>query len=167
MDLRWLSAPEGEVAEAMARLRKDSRPSWVPTRRQVLVHVNHCLMLWYLCIVWMTLGVRIDTVQHNQIEAVDIRDIIVVTVIFVAWVCGTLWLYRCAARPPSRRSQFSQWRQTLTALANGYEPRPTHRARFASLITVGDRGYFYPGFSAPGVEFGNLVHGKRSSGNWH
>lgn len=166
MDLRWLSAPEREVVEAMARLRKDSRPSWVPTRRQVLVHVNHCLMLWYLCIVWMTLGVRIDTMQHNQFEPGDIRDIIVVSLIFVIWACGTLWLYRWASRPPSRRSQIAQARQTLTALANGFEPRPTHRARFTSLITLQDRGYYYPGFSALGVEFGNLVHKRRSSRDW-
>ncbi|MGM7665968.1 hypothetical protein [Microbacterium sp. A93] len=168
MDLRWLGAAEHEVAEAMARVRRTARPSWVPTKRQVLVHVNHCLMLWYLCIVLMTLGIRIDTLQQNRIDAVDIRDMAICTAVFVAWLYGAFWLYRWAALPPSRRSRMSEWRQTLTALANGFEVEPTQRTAFVSMITAGvGQPSFYPRFAAPGVEFGNLKYRSRRSGSWH
>ncbi|MGO1538162.1 MAG: hypothetical protein ACTHZ9_07260 [Leucobacter sp.] len=167
MDLRWLSAPEREVAEAMAQVRKTGRPKWVPTKRQVLVHINHCLMLWYLGIVWVTLGVRIDTLQENRIEPNDIRDIIFCTAIFLLWMYGTYWLYRWAAKPPSRRARMGEWRQALTALANGFEPEPSRTAKFASMITSGpDRPLFYPRFVHSGIEFGNLRFRKRRSGSW-
>ena len=89
MDLRWLSAPEDEVASAKANLKKDSGHRIVPRKRSAIVHVNHALMLWYLCLVWMTLGVRVDTGQDGRIEAQDVRDIVVTMGIFVLWVCGT------------------------------------------------------------------------------
>lgn len=167
MDLRWLSAPEHEVAEAMACVRRESRPRWMPTMRQILVHVNHCLMLWYLCVVWMILGVRIDTLQGNRFETNDIRDIVVSTGFFLLWGYGTFWLYRWAARPPSARSRMLEWRQTLTALANGFAPQPTRRAQLVSLITdEGSETFSYPRFVAPGIEFGNLAYRKRRAGQW-
>lgn len=168
MDLRWLTAPEGEVAEAMARLRRDGRPSWVPTAKQTLMHVNHCLMLWYLCIVFMTLGVRIDTIQHNRINATDIRDMVICAAIFAAWSYGAYWLRRWAALPPSRRSRMGEWRQTLTGLANGFESTPTQRAEFASMITSApEQPSFYPRFVGSGIEFGNLTYRTRRSGTWN
>lgn len=167
MDLRWLSAPDVEVAEAIARMRRAGRPSWVPTVRQTLVHVNHCLMLWYLCIVLMILGVRIDTIQQNRIEAADVRDIVICTVIFAAWLYGAHWLRRWARLPPSRGSRMGEWRQALTALANGYEVQPTQRAEFISMISSApDQPSFYPRFVGPGLEFGNLTHRTRRSGTW-
>ncbi|GAA3657419.1 hypothetical protein GCM10022202_17190 [Microbacterium marinilacus] len=133
----------------------------------MLVHVNHCLLLWYVCIVWMVLGVRIDTLQDNRIDAVDVRDIVVTSAVFLAWVGLTLWLYRWAARPPSRRSLVRQARQTLTALANGFEPEPTSSAPFGSLMTArGARAAVYPRFVAPGVEFGNLRRDGRPVRTW-
>ncbi|MFJ4045076.1 hypothetical protein ACIPV2_04945 [Microbacterium sp. NPDC089987] len=168
MDLRWLSAPEFEVAAAIDRARRGSRPRWMPTARQLIVHVNHCLMLWYLCIVWFTLGVRIDTLQENRITAVDVRDIVILTVVFLIWCAGALLLWRWSKLPPSRRSRLASWRQTLTSLANGFEPQPTRRARFRSLITTGVAAtYFHPRFVAGDVEFGQLRAKRASSDDWH
>jgi len=161
VDLSWLSAPESEVAQAMRRLRLSSRPSWVPTRRHVLVHVNHCLMLWYLCIVLMVLGVRIDALQDNRIEARDIRDMVIYGLIFVAWVVGAILLIRWSQRPPAPRARISQWRQDLTALANGYEVAPRRRPTFVSLITAEDRIQCVPRNTREGVEFGNLEYRTR------
>ncbi|QYM76009.1 hypothetical protein [Leucobacter luti] len=168
LDLRWLAAPEAEVAQAIARVRKESRPSWVPTKRQVLVHVNHCLMLWYLCIVWMTLGVRIDTLQDNRIEPRDLRDIVVLSAIFVVWLLGAIWLVRWSARPPSRKALMGEWRQTLTALAHGFTPASRREAPFSSLISPSRGiGYAHPRFVSPAVEFGNMMLRRPGTGEWH
>ncbi|MGY1552515.1 hypothetical protein ACW5CM_12105 [Microbacterium sp. A588] len=168
MNLQWLNAPEADVAAAMARLRREGRPSWVPTVRQMLVHVNRCLMLWYLCLAWFTLAVRIDTLQDNRITTADVRDMAVVVIVFLFWCVGAFWLSRWSKRPPSPRSRITEWRQTLTALANGFEPQPTRRAHFRSLITVGnDETFFYPRFVADGIEFGNLRRGRGGGDIWH
>ncbi|SEB49079.1 hypothetical protein SAMN04489806_0836 [Paramicrobacterium humi] len=59
------------------------------------------------------------------------------------------------------------WRQALTALANGFEPQPSSRATFPSLINSGGAAYEYPRFVAPGVEFGNLVPQSARGNGWH
>lgn len=168
MDLGWLNAPEDEVASAKANLKKDSGHRIVPRMRSVIVHLNHALMLWYLCLVWMTLGVRVDQGQDGRVEPQDIRDIVVTMAIFVIWVCGTLVLYRWAGSPPSPRARMRIWRRDLTALANGFEPEPSGRVRFASLIT-GERpaAASSPRFHAPGVEFGNLRAPRVNRREWH
>lgn len=167
MDLRWLSAPEPDVAAAIDRARRDARPRWMPTVRQLIVHVNHCLMLWYLCIVWFTLGVRIDTLQNNRVTSVDVRDIVILTVVFLIWCGGAVLLWRWSNLPPSRRSRMASWRQTLTALANGFEPQPTRRTRFRSLITTGAVAtYFHPRFVAEDIEFGQLRTKRAGSDDW-
>jgi hypothetical protein len=168
IDLRWLTAPDAEVAAAMASIRRDSRPTWVPTRRQVLVHVNHCLILWYLCIVFMTIGVRVDVFQNGQVYASDIGNLVVTMTILAVWILGTYWLHRWSARPPSPRTRLKEWRQALTALANGFEYRPNSEVTFTSMITparTGVRGH--PRFVAPGVEFGNLKPRAGKSAEWH
>ena len=168
MELRWLTAPADEVAAAMASVRRDSRPKWVPTRRQVLVHVNNCLILWYLCIVFMTFGVRVDVYHDGQADGSDLRGLTVTMAILAGWLFGTYWLHRWAARPPSPRTRLKEWRQILTALANGFEYRPSSVATFSSLITTPSRGVSeHPRFVAPGVEFGNLVRRAGRSGTWH
>lgn len=168
VELRWLTAPEDEVAAAMAAQQRDARPSWVPTRRQLLVHVNHCLMLWYLCIGFMVIGVRVDGVQDGRVTGTDVRDLVFVIAVFALWLLGDVWLRRWAKRPPSPRARLAAWRQLLTALANGYESRPSDGATFRSLITEGDRrAREYPRFVAHDVEFGNLVHGGARSAGWH
>lgn len=167
MDLHWLSAPEHDVATAMQRYRFSSRPSWVPTIRQLLVHVNHCLMLWYLCIVLMVLGVRIDTVQGNRVEAQDVRDIVICTVVFAVWIAVAVGLHRWSRRPASSRAQIRLWRQVLTALANGFASHPLRGAAFSSLITAEPQAHCFPRFVAEGVEFGNIGYRRRSrSGSW-
>jgi hypothetical protein len=167
-DLQWLTAADEDVAAAMATLRRDSRPSWVPTKRQVLVHVNQCLILWYLCIVFMVFGVRIDEYEDGHVTVADIPGMLVTAIILAAWLYGTYWLHRWSARPPSPRSRMKEWRQTLTALANGFERRPSSAATFASLITTGSRNMLeYPRFVAAGVEFGNLVSRRTGSSEWH
>ncbi len=167
MDLRWLTAPDGEVAAAMRRVRKDSRPGWVPSRRLVIVHVNHCLMIWYLGIAWVSLGVRIDTVQDNRIEPRDVRDIVIVSLVFVVWVVGTLFLYRWAQRPPSPKARLREWRQTLTALANGFDSRAQRRSSFSSLLTTGAEAIeLSPRFAADRVEFGVLARRRNGPREW-
>ena len=168
MELRWLSAPDAEVAVAMAALRRNSRPTWVPTRRQVLVHVNRCLILWYLCIVFMTFGIRVDSYHDGRADASDIGGLTITMTILAVWLVGTVWLQRWAALPPSPRTRMTQWRQTLTALANGFEYRPNSVASFTSMITSA-RGEVrgHPRFVAPGVEFGNLRARDGRSREWH
>lgn len=152
----------------MAAVRRDSRPKWVPTRRQVLVHVNHCLILWYLCIVFMVYGIRVDVMQDSVVSAANIRDLVSAIAILAAWLYGTFWLYRWAAKPPSPRTRLNDWRQILTALVNGFEPLPSQAATFSSMITAGNRGVReYPRFVAQGIEFGNLTHRARGSERWH
>jgi hypothetical protein len=152
----------------MAALRRDSRPSWVPTRRQVLVHINHSLILWYLCIAFMVFGVRVDVFQDGQTTSADVVGITVVLVILVVWLYGTWWLYRWAAKPSRPRARLHEWRQTLTALANGLEPQPSSVATFSSLITAGARPVReYPRFVALDVEFGNLTSNVGRSATRH
>ncbi|MET0932173.1 MAG: hypothetical protein ABWX56_00555 [Mycetocola sp.] len=168
MQSRWLTAPEYEVATAMASVRRDSRPKWVPTRRQVLVHVNHCLILWYLCIVFMTVGVRVDVFQDGQVSTSDLGDLVVAMAILAVWFFGSFLLHRWAARPPSPRTRLKEWRQTLTALANGFEYRPNSDVTFTSMVTSAPNGVRgHPRFVAPGVEFGNLKPRAGRSGEWH
>ena len=140
LDLRWLTAPRDKVAAAMASLRCDSRPTWVPTRRQVLVHVNRCLILWYLGIVFVTFGVRVDVFNDGRIQGADFSGLAETMTILAVWILGTVWLHRWAARPPSPRARLKEWRQTLTALANGFEYRPNSVAEFTSLITTARGG---------------------------
>ena len=168
MDLRWLSAPADEVAEAMLRYRLSSRPSWVPTKRRVLVHLNHCLMIWYLFVVLMVLGVRIDTLQSNRINAIDVRDMVICGAIFALWVVGAVCLYRWSKQPPSSQAKVREARQVLTALANGFESSPCRGASFAALITGEEHLRSYPRFVADGIEFGNLGYRTNArSGTWH
>lgn len=172
LDLRWLHATEHEVAAAMATVRRDSRPSWMPTKRQVLVHVNHCLILWYLCIVLMVIGIRVDSYQGGRVSPADLSGLVVAFAILAVWLFGAFLLGRWAARPPSPRARLKEWRQTLTALANGFEPKPSPVATFSSIISV-DRTAVreYPRFVASGVEIGNLSHDRSGpsgrSGEWH
>ncbi|MGP6171238.1 hypothetical protein ACTU6U_05630 [Microbacterium sp. A196] len=124
-------------------------------------------MLWYLCIVLMVLGVRIDTLQDNRIEARDVGDITICSAILVAWIVFAVWLHRWSARPPSPRMRIRAWRQELTALSNGFEPQSGGGAAFASLITAEDRIHSSARFVADGIEFGNIRYRSRSrSGSW-
>lgn len=167
MDLRWLSAPEDEVAAAMAAVRRTSRPSWVPTKRQVLLQVNHCLILWYLCIVFMVYGISVDSYHGGQATEADITGLAVAMAILAVWLFGTYRMHVWAAKPPSPRARLKEWRQTLTALANGFEVQPLPAATFRSMITTADREVrSYPRYIAPGVEFGNLVRRANRSSGW-
>ncbi|GAB2467155.1 hypothetical protein HD599_000365 [Conyzicola lurida] len=168
LDLRWLAAPDSEVAAAMAAVRRDSRPKWVPTRRQVLVHVNYSLMLWYLGIAFVTIGISVDVQHDGSADAADIGALVAAVAVLAVWLVGTFWLHRWAARPPSPKVQMGGWRQDLTALANGYEPQPREAAGFTSLITSGaGRPRAYPRFASSGIEFGNLIDPGSRSADWH
>jgi hypothetical protein len=164
MDLRWLNAPDSEIASAMATARREARPKWVPTRRRVLVHVNHSLILWYLCVVLLVFGIRVDSYDGGQVSGSVLRGLLIAGVILAVWLCGSVWLYSWSKRPPSPRARINEWRQALTALANGFEPQSSRTATFSSLITTAPGGVrIHPRFVAPGVEFGNLVqHGPSS-----
>jgi hypothetical protein len=158
MDLRWLSASDAEVAAAMASARRDARPKWVPTRRRVLLHVNNALVLWYLAIVLLTFAIRVDVQDQGQVSASVLRGLLIAGVVLALWLYGTIWLYRWSRRPPSPRARMKEWRQTLTALAYGFEPQSGRVTTFSSLITATPgKVRSHPRFVAPGVEFGNLV----------
>ncbi|KAA9149479.1 hypothetical protein F6B41_04585 [Microbacterium lushaniae] len=134
----------------------------------MLVHVNHCLILWYLCIAFMIIGVRVDSHQDGETTAGDIAGLTAIIAILAAWLVATYFLHRWAARPPSPRARLKDWRRDLTALANGFIPSPSSAATFSSIITPRSRGVReYPRFVAPGVEFGTLTHHRARSVTWH
>lgn len=179
VELRWLTASAQEVAAAMAARRRDARGSWVPTRRQVLLHVNLSLLLWYLAIALVTIGVRVDSYQDGRITGGDIRDLVIAALVLAAWLGGSYALYRWSKRPPSPRARLAGWRQQLTAEANGFAAESRPGVAFSSLITT--RGtisnafvttrppsfHSHPRFVASGVEFGNLLDRSKRSGDWH
>ncbi|HLS14615.1 MAG TPA: hypothetical protein VK095_08890, partial [Beutenbergiaceae bacterium] len=168
MDLRWLTAPADEVAAAKADLKQDSAPRQMPRKRAVLVHVNHALMLWYLAVVWITIGMRVDQFQEGSVQSQDIRALVVTMSIFAIWVCATYLLYRWAGVGALRHTRVQNRRQDLTALANGFETEPRARLRFASLITgEPPKANASPRFHAPGVEFGNLRAPRVNRLEWH
>ncbi|MGC0273459.1 hypothetical protein ACO0LV_10765 [Pseudactinotalea sp. Z1739] len=161
LDVRWLSAPEAEVEAAITDAGAEAHdpPSWVPRRRSLVGYVSVWLLLWYLAVVWVSLGVHIDA--RGGWEPRDIPTVTVTMGIAIGWTWGTLRLFRWADRPSSS-ARIAVWRSNLTALANGFEPEPARRAHFSSLIT-GERrtARAYPRFVADGVEFGTLqAHGQ-------
>ena len=164
MDLRWLSAPDDEVAEAMRTVRTSARPSWVPSRRKVLAHVNDSLILWYVCVVLLYGGVVTDGAGEGTVTPSTITGLTGAAVVLAAWLLGSRLLHRWAARPPSPRARGREWRQHLTALANGFEPRPVQGPAFRSLITEETTGVVTtPRFRAAGAELGVVrrKHGTR------
>ncbi|MGK9149382.1 DUF3137 domain-containing protein [Plantibacter flavus] len=179
VETRWLTAPEGDVAAAMAAQRRAGRPKWVPTRRRVLFHVTFSLLLWYLAIALVPIGVSVDEFHDGRIRGDDVLGLVVVAIITLAWLSGAYAVLRWSNRPPSPRARIAEWRQTLTAQANGFEPDPKHAPTFSSLMTIcGAISNAFvttrprefrvsPRFVAPGVEFGNLVDRSRRSGDWH
>ena len=166
MDLRWLTAPDADVAAALVTARRGSRPGWVPNRRRILVHVNQCLLLWYVCIVLMTYGIQVDEFQHNDIVPENVPGMLVTGLIFVVWAAGSVLLWRWSMRPPGSRARILQGRQELTALANGFEPEPKSYSTFPTLLSAAGRIREFPRFSAPGVEFGTLLAGTRRARGW-
>lgn len=104
----------------------------------------------------------------QRIEARDVRDIVICSVILVAWIAFASWLHKWSSKPPSPKTRIRAWRGELTALANGFESQSREGATFTSLITAEDRTHFSPRFVADGIEFGNIRYRSRSrSGKWH
>ncbi len=167
MDLRWLSAPDDEVAEAMRTVRQSARPSWVPSRRKVLAHVNDSLILWYVCIVLLYWGVVTDGAGDGAVTPATIAGLAGAAVVLAVWLLGSRLLHRWAARPPSPRARGREWRQHLTALANGFAPQPSGGRTFRALITEDAGGVLVvPRFQAAGVEFGNVVRKRARRSGW-
>ncbi|MGD8194174.1 hypothetical protein ACEXQB_006715 [Herbiconiux sp. P18] len=169
MDAHWLTAPPAEVAAAMATQRRTARPPWLPTCRRMLVHVTWSLLLWYCFIAFMAIGIRVDGYGDNDTGPDDWRDLAIAVLVLLLGMAGALLLQRWSRRPPSPRARLAEWRQTLTALANGFEPQPRSGSPLPTLIAQpAGRASAYPRFTAlggAGVEFGNLVfrtglHGK-------
>lgn len=157
MDLRWLDAPPDEVADALVAAAPVTRPSWVPTKRQVLLHVNNALVLWYLSIAFVGIGVQVDAVQDGEVRPADLTALLVSLAVLAAWLVATVLLWRWARRPIATRMRLRLARRDLTALANGYRPHPSAAATFSSLVTdhrVGVRQY--PRFASADVEFGTV-----------
>ncbi|RIJ51458.1 hypothetical protein DZG00_08800 [Clavibacter lycopersici] len=167
MDLRWLSAPDDEVAEAMRTVRQGARPRWVPSRRKVLAHVNDSLLLWGLCLVLMYWGVVTDGAGDGTVTPSTIAGLAGAAVVLAVWFLGSRLLHRWAARPPSPRARGREWRQHLTALANGFEPDPMEGPSFRALITTETTGVVtIPRFRATGVEFGVVRRKHGSHRGW-
>jgi hypothetical protein len=167
MDLRWLSAPDDEVAEAMRAVRESGRATWVPSRRKVLAHVNDSLILWYVCLVLMHWGIETDGRGDGTVTPATVAGLAGAAAVLVAWLAGSVLLHRWAARPPSPRARGRQWRQELTALANGFELQVRGGLPFRALITEDPRGvHAEPRFRAAGVEFGNVVLRRARRAGW-
>ncbi|MFT2706618.1 hypothetical protein [Clavibacter zhangzhiyongii] len=167
MDLRWLSAPDDEVAEAMRTVRTSGRPSWVPSRRKVLAHVNDSLILWYVCVVLLYWSDVTDARGDGTVTPAILSGLAGVAAVLAVWLVGSRLLHRWAARPPSPRARGREWRQQLTALANGFEPQPSEGRTFRALITEDMRGVrLLPRFRASGVEFGNVVRRRARRTGW-
>lgn len=167
MDLRWLSAPDDEVAGAMRTVRQSARPSWVPSRRKVLAHVNDSLILWFVCVILMYGGIVTDGAGDGTVTPATIAGLSGAAVVLAAWLAGSVILHRWAARPPSARARGREWRQHLTALANGFEPQPSGGRTFRALITEDAGGVLVvPRFRGPGVEFGNVVRKRARRSGW-
>lgn len=167
MDLRWLSAPDDEVAAAMRTVKESARPAWVPSRRKVLAHVNDSLILWYVCIVLMWFGIETDGVGDGVVTPATIAGLAGAAVVLAAWLVGSRLLHRWAARPPSLRARGREWRQHLTALANGFEPQPSGGRTFRALITADPGGVLVlPRFRASGVEFGSVIRKRARRTGW-
>ncbi|ARJ06773.1 hypothetical protein GCM10010988_20830 [Cnuibacter physcomitrellae] len=160
-DTRYLTAPPVEVASAMAQHRASARPPWLPTWRRMLVHLSGSILLWYCFVVFMVIGIRVDGYGDNRTGPDDYRDLAISVLVLAAGIAGTLLLRRWSKRPPSPRARLAEWRQTLTALANGFESRPLSRAPLPALTArPAPRASAFPRFAAPdaGVEFGDLVY---------
>ncbi|RII97240.1 hypothetical protein DZF93_20285, partial [Clavibacter michiganensis subsp. insidiosus] len=83
------------------------------------------------------------------------------------WLLGSRLLHRWAARPPSPRARGREWRQHLTALANGFQPQPSGGRTFRALITEDAGGVLVvPRFRAAGVEFGDVVRKRARRSGW-
>ncbi|WP_368497045.1 hypothetical protein [Herbiconiux sp. A18JL235] len=137
----------------------------------MLVHLSWSILLWYCFVVFMAIGIRVDGYGDNDTGPDDYRDLAIALVVLALGVGGTLLLQRWSMRPPSPRARLAEWRQTLTALANGFESRPMASAPLPALTAQpAARPAAYPRFAAPGpgpggIEFGDLVyrtgvHGK-------
>ncbi|MEX0151807.1 hypothetical protein [Microbacterium sp. LMI1-1-1.1] len=157
MDLRWLDAPAADVAAALAVAGERPRPPWRPTRRQVLLHVNNALVLWFASIGFLTIGIQVDGVQDGRVLPADALAFTVVSLVLVVWLAGTFLLWRWARRPLATRARLRQGRRDLTALANGFRPMPSDGATFSSLVTDNRLGVReYPRFASPDIEFGTV-----------
>jgi len=166
--LEWLHEPDGKVLRAKAAHLRQSRITWTMTGPKALGHLNAASMLWYLTIALISINIVIDKQHDGQVLGSDWGSL--------AWMLGILavWLFIAAriARRISRRTSsqatVTEWRQNLTALANGFEPQPTQRATFTSMITA-DRDCVLenPRFTASGLEFGSLTSTRPGSPTWH
>ncbi|WP_147918779.1 hypothetical protein [Ruania zhangjianzhongii] len=166
MDVRWLSAPEGEVEAAISDLDKESRPQVAP-KQHALVMVNIALLLVYFGVVWLVFADRIDAAARPRIELTAWRDLGVALVVFALWCYATSRLNAWAGQP-RRSTRLRVWRQHLTALANDLAPEPVRRATFASLITGEHRtAACSPRFVADDTEFGNLKSRRTNTLEWH
>lgn len=166
MDVRWLTAPVGEVEAAIEALDEDSRPK-VPQQRSTLEIVLVGLFAVAFGVIWLAFGGRIDPADQPRIAPGAVRDLVVSLVVFTILAYGARRLNARVNRP-RRSAQLPAWRTHLTALANGVTPEPVGRATFASLITGPDRtARCDPRYVGQEVEFGNLLSRREHSLEWH
>ncbi|SMG24632.1 hypothetical protein [Agreia pratensis] len=166
--LEWLSEPDGRVLRAKAANLRQLRITWNMSLRKALGHLNAASMLWYLTIALISIDTEIDKRHDGQVLGSDWGSL--------AWMLGILgvWIFASAGiahrtRSSARaQSTVTEWRQNLTALANGFEPQPSQRATFTSMITAdGDSVVENPRFTASGLEFGSLTTTRPGSTTWH
>lgn len=164
MDTRWLRAPAGEVEVEGATLDPAVRQQTAP-KSLVLLVLNLLLLGISFGVVWLVFARRVDASAQPQVEPNAVRDLVVAMVVLGLWCYGSIRFSRWRS---GRSDPVPAWRQHLTALANGLDPEPVHRATFASLIT-GERrtASCLPRFVGPDFEFGNLKERRHTALEWH
>ena len=166
MDVRWLSAPEGEVEAAIADLDQESRPS-EQRQRSALEVVLVVLFAIAFGVIWLVFGGRIEPSAQPRIAPGAVGDLVISLAVFAVLAYGARRLIARMTRP-RRSAQLPIWRTHLTALANDVDPEPVGRATFASLITGPDRtARCDPRYVGPEFEFGNLLSRREHSLEWH
>ena len=166
--LEWLHEPDGRVLRARSANLRQARATWHTSLPLVLGHLNAASMLWYLSIALISIDIQIDNRHDGQVLWDDAGSLAWMVGILVAWLAVTARVRRRMRTGTRAKELVTEWRQNLTALANGFEPRPSQHATFTSMITAArDTVHENPRFTASGLEFGSLTTLRPGSPTWH
>jgi len=166
--LEWLREPDGRVLRAKAAHLRQSGITWTTTGSKVLGHLNAASMLWYLAIALISIDIVIDNQHDGQVLGSDWGSLAWMLGILAVWIVIAAGVALKIRRKTSSQATVTEWRQNLTALANGFEPQLSQRATFTSMITADrDAVIENPRVTASGLEFGSLTTTRPGSPSWH
>ena len=166
--LEWLHEPDGRVLRARGAHLRQSRITWTMTLPKALGHLNAASMLWYLTVALISIDIVIDNQHDGQVLGSDWGSLAWMVGILAVWIVIAARIARGRRSKTGSRATVTEWRQNLTALANGFEPQPSQRATFSSMITADrDAVLENPRFTASGLEFGSLTTTRPGSPTWH